>query len=819
MGPRVLCSCVFQASSLESVAIEAAWCGSESGTTSTARVCRIAMHDPSAYRQWIDAILSTVFSTSSVPLEQSSQTHLVMGPPEQSEQSEHLERADRSERSRPSLISLSSPSSRSSPLVEVHVWGNVPDAWIRYINGKEGVEARRAQFELESADTFAHAATNCCPNAGTSVDNGLIDVAVRCLLRFLPDMEIHAVHRVSVVLAGGEKVTMMDATTFKSLGIGAVADLLIKRCVTSWGKKRLRQWFAFPSISDEIRTSRLDTIESLVSQPHTLGATHRALRRIGGGSRNAHSVEMMWRNQTLPKRDRACNFLKFAKTLELVEELHECAPCLSEDAVVAIARARFLIETFLDEAQFPDGMCIRYGVCSKLDGLKTTHFGMETMMTRIMAHERDRIPKELLRASTELFAWHIVHVPCVGMFVHVPEGLMPAYMDEILSDWELAFEPGGCLQRDLPGALYTTESCRALNERFGSTMLEIQDREAAFCNQLTDRILNIYDHISSAFDVVADLDCLCVLAELAMDQGMCRPEFSASLSIRRGWHPLMRATSAPAWAPNASSSAVGAPTPNDTEILERSRALVVIGGPGSGKGVYLEQVGITCFLGHIGSFVPAIRAEIPPIDRIFSLDACRESIHDSSFSAGTRVVAEMLRWGSSKSLFLLESFGSATVSCDGVALAAAVVRDLVRTRGVVIFATHMRSCLLDALHGLEAGATCTIEPVVGSTVGVQSIGDLGDNGEFFRVMHLATAKHSETCVPLYALREGEGGEDDMDTLRGDVCFYTGVDRKFGDRVQEVLDAITGVSVTSLDRNHRFSIAQAQEDILSGFAAI
>ena len=771
-----ICACV-----VRSGCFQAAWT-SQAGTC--IRATRIVMHDSSAHASWIDALVATVHANPTSPLSSSPRPSRLSTPP-----------------------AAPPPSSVS---VEVHIFGSIPEAWIRYMDGKEGVKAHRALSVHEPMRVVASGGAGGGARAGIpggmDVEEETIDAAVRCLRGLCNEAEDRPVHLVPVRFPGDETAIMMDLGTARGLRIDAVADLLVERCVTSCGKKRLRQWFSFPSISDESRASRLDTIESLASQRHVLVTTQRILRRIGGGSEHAHSVQMMWRNQTLPKREHAQILLRFAKTLANLEDLHECASCLSSDSLSAISRARFLVESFLDEAQFPDGMCIRYGVCEKLDELKTAHFGMETMMTRIMAHERSRIPKDLLRASTELYEWHLAHVPSVGVFVHVPQGLMPPYLEDTLGDWALAFEPGGCLRRDLPGGLYVSDSCRALNERYGSTMLEIQDREAAFCNQLTDRLLQTQEHLSSAFEVVAEMDCFCALAELAIDQGMCRPEFStgSTLSIGGGWHPLLRSlcASTPAYgscgyAPKASVASVAslaapapvAPTPNDTEFQEGNRALVVIGGPGTGKGVYLEQVAIICFLGRLGSFVPAVRAVIPQIDRIFSLDACRESIHDSSFSAGTRTVAEMLRWGSSKSLFLLESFGSATVSCDGVALAAAVVRDLVSTRGKVIFATHMRSSLVDALRGLQPR---------------------DDGEEFFRVMHLATVEHFENHVPLYVLRDGDGSEGDVDG--GALGFYTGEDGSFRARAEVVLRVMSSSSPVSIDRDPRFSISRALEAI-------
>jgi len=154
---------------------------------------------------------------------------------------------------------------------------------------------------------------------------------------------------------------------------------------------------------------------------------------------------------------------------------------------------------------------------------------------------------------------------------------------------------------------------------------------------------------------------------------------------------------------------------------------------------------------------------------------------------------------------LLESFGSATVSCDGVALAAAVVRDLSRTNGMAIFATHMRSCLLDALCGLDdddGGG----EAGEGDGAGE---GGQGVSGRSFRTMHLATVEHGGTRVPLYALREG-AGDGDGDGDGGEDLLRAVGDADFASRVREVRAAMGGTSPTCLDRDGRFSMRQALE---------
>jgi hypothetical protein len=702
-----------------SAEVEAAWCslgtsslrqGGNSGRGlddgdqwDNIRATSIVIRDATMYEPWIDALLETVSTTASATANTPEGTIL-------------------------------------------YVHGNAPEHWIRYMDTKNGIQASRVvreELRLSSPDA-----------------------AVTALLHVMQcsdsDLDKHTVDRVEPLVSG--VCPMVDAITATGLGISCMCKRMIEYCVTSSGKKKLRQWLSDPKISGRTRTARLDAIESLALQRDVLSTTQKILRSIG----TIHAIETMWKMQTLPKPERAASFLRLSQSLNSLVELHECSACFSKDDVVLINRAQFLIEKLIDEAQFPDRMCIHYGICPELDDLKTTYFGLDAMMKRLMTLERERIPRELLRGSSQIFSWCMIHVHNVGVFIHTPDGLLPRYLEDILCDWVLAFEPG-CLQDDLPGALYVSDSCRALFSRYGSTILEIIDREAAICNQLTQKLLTMHDSLQQAFEVAAEMDCICALARMALDEDLSRPEFSKSvLSIRGGWNPLYRSNY----------------IPSDVLMDQRGKSMIFLGSPGAGKGMLLKQVGIICFLGCVGCYVPAKYALIPDIDRIFALigsdESVRESVMDSSFSLGARRVGDMLRWGSEKSLFLIESFGNATVSSDGVALASAVVRDLASTCGLVLFATDMRITLLEALR---------------------SLGD-----QYFQVMHFAAAWDpcSSKLVQLHKVQSGEG--DSMERDFGlEMHHVREMYPQFMVRLRALHMAMSATTPTALRRHEAYSV--------------
>lgn len=503
-----------------------------------------------------------------------------------------------------------------------------------------------------------------------------------------------------------EGMLSIDMDSMYALGIlrrdtggSCIFDMASAQCMTVQGKKCMKEWFMLPLISEDVRASRLDMVEGFILNRHVMSSARKILKRIG----NPWSlVETLWKNQTLPKpQDQTRNFMKLRDALESLLKLQEVCQiadgcsllsCLSQNTAGVIQQLGSLINKIIDPDQLPEGMCVQYGVSQELDSLKSTYFGMDTMMKQLVMLERERIPKYLRRSQdSDIFSWEMIHIHQVGVFVHCPSGLVPFYLEEYLPDWNLAFEPGSL--QEYQGALYSTDSCMQLFQRFGSVFPTIVDLEASICTKLTDKILRHKNILKNAFHVVANLDCIIAFAKFSLDHNFTRPVYSREdhLRIHGGWNPILQCI------PDVSTC-----IPNDTILDGGRRTHVIIGKGGTGKSVYLQQVAIIVFLGHIGCYVPAKQATIPMnIDRICCMLSTQESLRDSSFSHGLGRILEMLRFGSKQSLLLIESFGKGTVCSDGIALAVSIIKRLSQKCGILMFATHMGQLFLDQLDLTE----------------------------------------------------------------------------------------------------------------------
>jgi DNA mismatch repair protein MutS len=174
---------------------------------------------------------------------------------------------------------------------------------------------------------------------------------------------------------------------------------------------------------------------------------------------------------------------------------------------------------------------------------------------------------------------------------------------------------------------------------------------------------------------------LAALAERATTLNWVEPLLVTEprLQIEAGRHPVVeRCSDAPF-------------VPNDLVLNDLQRMLVITGPNMGGKSTYMRQVALITVLAHIGSFVPAARAEIGPIDRIYTRIGAADDLAGgrSTFMVEMTETANILHNATAHSLVLMDEIGRGTSTFDGLSLAWAVARDLaLRVRAYTLFATH-----------------------------------------------------------------------------------------------------------------------------------
>lgn len=222
-------------------------------------------------------------------------------------------------------------------------------------------------------------------------------------------------------------------------------------------------------------------------------------------------------------------------------------------------------------------------------------------------------------------------------------------------------------------------------KRFEGRVLSAKDRalklEKILYEELLERISLDTLALQQTAEAIAELDVLASFAERAESLAMAAPEFTDDdvLEIEQGRHPIVE------FAHNTPFVA------NDLQLGGAARMLIITGPNMGGKSTYMRQTALIVIMAHIGSFVPAERALIGPIDAIFTRIGASDNVAggQSTFMVEMTETANILHNATSASLVLIDEIGRGTSTFDGMALAWATAEHLARQScAFVLFATH-----------------------------------------------------------------------------------------------------------------------------------
>ena len=200
---------------------------------------------------------------------------------------------------------------------------------------------------------------------------------------------------------------------------------------------------------------------------------------------------------------------------------------------------------------------------------------------------------------------------------------------------------------------------------------------------LRDRVSAEAPRLIQAGAVLAQLDVLAALAELAARHGYCRPEITTEpvFEVEAGRHPVLDAILRP-----------GDFVPNDVHLGADAGTILLITGPNmAGKSTYIRQVALIAIMAHLGSFVPAKRARIGVVDRLFARVGATDDLSrsQSTFMVEMSETANILNNATPRSLVILDEVGRGTSTFDGISLAWAITEHIHDEIGCrTLFATH-----------------------------------------------------------------------------------------------------------------------------------
>nr|XP_044605404.1 mutS protein homolog 4 isoform X3 [Equus asinus] len=236
---------------------------------------------------------------------------------------------------------------------------------------------------------------------------------------------------------------------------------------------------------------------------------------------------------------------------------------------------------------------------------------------------------------------------------------------------------------------FTSADLIKMNERCQESLREIYHMTYMIvCKLLSE----IYEHIHCLYklsDTVSMLDMLLSFAHACTLSDYVRPEFTDTLAIKQGWHPILEKIS------------VEKPVANNTYITEGSNFLIITGPNMSGKSTYLKQIALCQIMAQIGSYVPAEYSSFRIAEQIFTRISTDDDIetNSSTFMKEMKEIAYILHNANDKSLILIDELGRGTNTEEGIGICYAVCEHLLSLKAFTLFATHfLELCHIDVLY-------------------------------------------------------------------------------------------------------------------------
>ena len=449
---------------------------------------------------------------------------------------------------------------------------------------------------------------------------------------------------------------------------------LLDRSVTAAGGRRLAEWLRYPLTDLALIGARLDAVEELSASSVAREDLADALRPVADAERLLSRL-VLGAGNARDLRALAGALLALPALADLLAA--RTAPILRE----AGGRLRGLesLAARLDSAvaeeppaTLKEGGLIRRGHSAELDEIVAIAEDGKGFIARLEAKERERTGIGSLKVRFNKVFGYYLEVTKPNLH------LVPA-------DYERR-------QTTVGGERFATPELK----KFEETVLTAEERrfalEERLFEELRREVVGAAGGIRTAADAVATADALLSLARVAAERGYARPDVDGSeaLEIVDGRHPVVEAV-----LPEGPAAFV----PNDVLVAsrgapecERHGALLVITGPNmAGKSTVMRQAALIVLLAQMGSFVPARRARVGVVDRIFTRVGASDDLARgrSTFMVEMTETAAILHNATRRSLVVLDEIGRGTSTFDGVSIAWAVAEHLHDVVGCrTLFATH-----------------------------------------------------------------------------------------------------------------------------------
>ena len=569
--------------------------------------------------------------------------------------------ADQLARIHPSEVLLSDDAGDLKELVRSEVLMTERPRWAFSLDSAQGALSKH--FDVQRMDGFGF----------TEHEQDAIRAA-GAVLDYLQETQKASLDHIDRLLPFRTGKTLeIDEATWRSLELtrtmregrrdGSLLAVL-DRTITSMGARMLGELLSAPSTNREEIVQRQDAIAELIGEDTLrrelrdelkgIYDLQRLVARVTTGRCNPRDLRCVGTTLALLPgiKQKLANsqsdlIAQLEADLDLCPELQKELDAALQDDCPLIAR---------------DGGFIRAGYHAELDQLRELAAGGKQWIASYQAAESERTEVPMKVGFNKVF----------GYYIEVTN----AHRDRVPETY--------IRKQTLKNAeRYITPELKEYEEKVLSADDKAKELEFQLFLDLRAAVHAAGRRLQKIAEILAWLDALGSLAELARQRGYCRPEVvdEPVLDIRDGRHPVLDIT-----------EAQGTFVPNDAQADDDVGKILLITGPNmAGKSTYIRQVALLTIMAQMGSYVPAGAARIGIADRVFARVGASDELSrgQSTFMVEMTETARILNTATAQSLVILDEIGRGTSTYDGVSLAWAIVEHLHDTHGCrTLFATH-----------------------------------------------------------------------------------------------------------------------------------
>jgi DNA mismatch repair protein MutS len=514
--------------------------------------------------------------------------------------------------------------------------------------------------------------------SGFGVDDSPYAVsAAGALMRYLDETQKNALSHIrGMRLLNRSQYMVLDATTRRNLELtqplrfgGNKKNTLIHlldHAKTGMGGRMLRDWVDRPLQSIQDIERRLDAVgalkEDLTQRKQVQELLHgmydieRLCSKIVYGSVNARDcVALIQTIQRVPIIKETLRASQSESLSSISRELDEMDDVLN-----------LLLSAITEEppATLKDGGFIRAGYNAEVDELRNIAENSQSWLENFEQTQREITKIKSLRVS---------YNRVFGYYIEVTK----SYLAQVPYEYER--------KQTLANAeRFVTPELKEMEQK----ILGAKDRLVVLENELfagiRELLVECTGRLQTNGSLIAELDCYGSLAEVAANNNYCRPNWNQQgrIQIVNGRHPVIE---------NAMKEPF---VPNDVLLNRTDDRLLIITGPNmAGKSTYMRQTALIALMAHIGAFVPASKADLCIVDRIFTRIGASDDLSSgqSTFMVEMSEVANILHNASENSLLILDEIGRGTSTFDGLSIAWSVleyIADAKKCGAKALFATH-----------------------------------------------------------------------------------------------------------------------------------